>query len=383
MRRKTLVIALAVGLAPLGAIWSEEVAPPVGDAVAGKAVAAACAACHGSAGISPQAGVPHLAGQHAAYIQGAVLAYRSGTRKDERMQQAVAALSDQDIVNVATYYASLKGFSARPEKPGAEAAPAAEPDPFAAVKEVIATAGCAGCHGDDGNAHVPGTPGLAGQHESYLMVAIKSYQEGSRTAPMMQALVKPLSRSDIENIAYFYAAMAPRRAATPATGDPYAGMAVTAPCASCHGADGNSTDAKTPRLAGLDAQYLEAAVNAYKDGTRTHDAMRAQVATLRDQDVKDLAAFYAGKEPKALPVRKPLTVTEWTEKCSRCHGANGNSTDSRFPVLAGQDEAYLAASMAFYHGGERSSTLMSAMSFLMTESDMKKLAAFYAWQRSE
>jgi cytochrome c553 len=383
MRRKTLVIALALGLAPLGAIWSQEVAPPVGDAVAGKAVAATCAACHGIDGISLQAGVPHLAGQHAFYIQGAMAAYKTGTRKDERMQQVVGALSDQDIANVAAYYASLKGFSARPKEPGAEAAPAAEPDPFAAIKEVIATAGCAGCHGDDGNAHVPGQPSLAGQHESYLMVAIKFYQEGSRSAPMMQALVKPLSRSDIENIAYFYAAMPPRRTDTPAAGDPYAGVAVTAPCASCHGEDGNSADAKTPRLAGLDAQYLEAAVNAYKDGTRTHEAMRAQVATLRDQDVKDLAAFYAGKEPKALPVRKLLTVTEWTEKCSRCHGADGNSADPRFPVLAGQDEVYLATAMALYHGGERASTLMSAMSFLMTESDMKKLAAYYARQRKE
>ena len=65
------------------------------------------------------------------------------------------------------------------------------------------------------------------------------------------------------------------------------------------------------------------------------------------------------------------------------HGADGNSADSRFPVLAGQDEAYLAAAMALYHGGERESTLMSAMSFLMTESDMKKLAAYYARQRKE
>ncbi len=381
MRRKTLAIAFALSLVPIGAAWSEESVLPVGDVTAGRAVAATCAACHGIDGISRQAGVPHLAGQQASYIRGATMAYKSGTRKDDRMQQAVGALSDQDIANVAAYYASLMGFNSRPKEAGAEAAAPAEPDPLAALKE--ATAACAGCHGDDGNAQGPGTPSLAGQHESYLMLAIKSYQDGSRAAPMMQALVKPLSRSDIENIAYFYAAMEPRRAATPAAGDPYAGVAVTAPCAGCHGEDGNSTDPKTPRLAGLDAQYLEAAVNAYKDDTRTHDAMRAQVTPLREQDVKDLAAFYASKEPKALPVRKLLTVAQWTEKCSRCHGANGNSTDTRFPVLAGQDEAYLAKAMALYHGGERSSTLMSAMSFLMTESDMKKLATYYARQRKE
>jgi cytochrome c553 len=381
MKRETLAVGFALSLVLIGAAWSEENALPVGDVTAGKIVAATCAACHGIDGISRQAAVPHLAGQHGSYIQGALMAYKSGARKGERMQQAVGALRDQDIANVAAYYASLKGFSARPQEPGAEAAAAPEPDPFAALKE--ATAVCAGCHGENGNAQVPGTPSLAGQHESYLMLAIKSYQDGSRTAPMMQALVKPLSRSDIENMAYFYAAMEPRRATTPAEGDPYAGMAVTAPCAGCHGEDGNSTDPKTPRLAGLDAQYLAAAVNAYKDGTRIHDAMRAQVTTLRDQDVKNLAAFYAGKKPKALPVRKPLTVAQWTEKCSRCHGPKGNSTDPRFPVLAGQDETYLGTAMALYHGGERPSTLMAAMSFLMTESDMKELAAYYARQRKE
>ena len=200
---------------------------------------------------------------------------------------------------------------------------------------------------------------------------------------MMQALVKPLSPGDIENIAYFFAGNEPRRAGTPATGDAYAGVAIAEPCAKCHGQDGNSTDPKLPRLSGLDAQYLEAAVNAYKDGTRTHDIMRSQVSTLGEQDVKDLAAFYASKEPEALPVRKLLTVAEWTEKCSRCHGASGNSTDTRFPVLAGQDEAYLAKAIGLYHVGERSNELMFAMSFLMTESDIKKLAAYYTRQRKE
>ena len=381
IKRQILVIAFALSLGLVGEARSAENVLPAGDVTAGKVVAATCAACHGIDGIGRQAGVPHLAGQHASYIQGAAIAYKNGSRKDQPMQQVFSVLSDQDIANVAAYYASLKGFNSRPKEPGAEAAATPEPDPYAAVKQT--TAACAGCHGEDGNARIPGTPSLAGQHASYLMLAIKSYLEGSRAAPMMQALVKPLGPSDIEDVAYFFAAMEPRRADTPAKGDRYAGVAVTAPCAGCHGQDGNSTDPKIPRLAGLDAQYLEAAVNAYKDGTRTHDVMRSQVSPLREQDVKDLAAFYASNEPKALPARKLLTVAQWTERCGRCHGANGNSTDTRFPVLAGQDEAYLAKAIALYHGGERSSTLMFAMSFLMTESDMKKLAAHYARQRKE
>jgi cytochrome c553 len=380
--RRISAIAFALSLGQVCEAWSADNALPAGDASAGKAtVAASCAACHGIEGISRQAGIPHLAGQHISYIQSALIAYRTGTRTELPMRQIAAALSDQDIANVTAYFASLNGFNSRPKEPGAEAAAAAEPDPYAAVKQATAT--CAGCHGEDGNATVAGIPSLAGQHATYIMLAIKSYLDGSRNVPMMQALVKPLSPSNIEDIAYYFAAMEPHRAATPATGDPYAGVSASAPCAGCHGQDGNNTDPKIPRLAGQDAQYLEAAIAAYKDSTRTHDVMRSQVSPLREQDAKDIAAFYSSKDPKALPARRLFTVAQWTEKCSRCHGDKGNSTDMRFPVLAGQDETYLVKALALYHMGDRSNTLMFAMSFLMSESDIKKLAAYYARQRKE
>jgi cytochrome c553 len=381
VKRQILMLAIALGLGLAGEARSAETVLLAGDATAGRAVAANCALCHGIDGISHQPGIPHLAGQHAGYIQGAALAYKSGTRKLQPMQQIFDALSDQDIANVAAYYASLTGFSSRPKDAGAAAATTPEPDPYAAVKQT--TAACAGCHGQDGNAMFAGTPSLAGQHATYLTLAIKSYLAGSRGAPMMQALVKPLSPGDIEDVAYFFAAMEPRRADFPAKGDPYAGVAASAPCAACHGQDGNNTDPKIPRLAGLDAQYLETAINAYKNGTRPNDAMRSQASSLGDQDIKNIAAFYASKQPTALPARKLLTVAQWVERCGRCHGANGNSTDTRFPVLAGQDEAYLNKALALYHLDDRPSTLMFAMSFLMTDSDIKKLAAFYARQRKE
>ena len=379
-RRATLVGALALCLMQVGAAsWAAE-APPAGDIVAGKTISASCAACHGGDGISPQAGVPSIAGQHAAYIQGALLAYQKGVRKNESMQQAIGKLGEQDIADVAAYYASLQGFSSRPSEPGA-APPVDGQDPFAAVKKL--TAMCAGCHGEDGNSTAAATPSLAGQHDTYLIEAIQAYQGGARAEPMMQALTKALTPGQVDDIAYFYAAMVPRRAETSGNGDAVAGLAVTAPCASCHGIDGNATDPKNPRLAGLSAEYLIAAVNAYKDGSRKNDLMHDQVFALRDQDVEDLAAYYASKEPEALAIRKPLTLGEWTARCNRCHGPNGNSTDPRFPVLAGQDEAYLAKAMALYHGGERPSDLMFAMAFLMTESDIQKLAAYYAEQRKE
>jgi cytochrome c553 len=381
MGHRILVGAFAIALTSIGIAWGAGETSPASDIAAGSAIAARCVSCHGSSGISPGAGVAHIAGQHAKYLQSALIAYKNGTRKDEGMHQAVGQLSERDIGDLAAYYASLTGFNSRPGTTSAGATAGADQDPFAETKKI--TAMCAGCHGEDGNSTVPTNPSLAGQHDAYLITAIEAYQKETRSEPMMQALVKPISRSQIEDIAYFYAAMVPRRNDAAAEGDAIAGMAVAEPCASCHGKDGNSTDPKNPRLAGLSPDYLIAAINAYRDGSRKHDLMRNQVLALRDQDVKNLAAYYAAKEPQALAIRKPLTLVEWTARCNRCHGTDGNSTDPRFPVLAGQDEAYLTKALELYHGGERESQLMSAMSFLMAESDIKKLAAYYAQQRQK
>jgi cytochrome c553 len=381
MRRKVLAIASALSLAPIAAAWSADGTSPAGNIAAGKVVAASCAACHGAAGISSAAGIPHIAGQHASYIQKTLIAYQKGARKNDLMHQAVAKLSEQGIADVAAYYASLKSFSSRPKEAGTASAAEAEQDPFAAARKL--TAMCAGCHGEEGNSTASATPSLAGQHDNYLITAIEAYENGTRAEPMMHALTQALTRSQVEDIAYFYAAMIPRRGTPPTKGDPVAGLAVTAPCAGCHGVDGNSTDPKNPRLAGQNAAYLITAVNGYKDGSRKNDLMHDQVTALRDEDVQDLAAYYASKEPQALPIRKPLTVAEWTARCGRCHGPEGNSTDPRFPVLAGQDQSYLAKALELYHGGERANELMSAMSFLMTRSDIGKLAAYYAQQRKE
>lgn len=384
MKLITLAIA-ALGLvlvASIGEGAAQEGAPKGGDIEAGKALAAtACAACHGADGISREAGLPHIAGQHPGYIAASLNAYKQGHRPDTSMKDILAPLSEADIANVAAYYASLKSFTSAAAESGAKAAAAAPPghaeaDPFAEVKE--ATAECAGCHGEDGNSDIPGMPSLAGQHAPYLIAALKAYRDGSRAEESMQMFTESLSDAAIEDMAYYYAVAEPRRTETPVAGDPYAGVAVTAPCAGCHGEDGNNKDPKTPRLSGLDPEYLDAAAKAYKEGKRDHAVMRDAVTDLRDADIRDMAAFYATKEPKALPVRKPLTTAQWIEKCDRCHGPGGNSTDPRFPILAGQDQAYLVKALKLYHVGKRENALMYAMSFPMGESDIEKLAAHYA-----
>lgn len=79
-----------------------------GDAAAGKAKTATCAACHGPNGIAIAPEYPNLAGQNEKYLATAIKAYKTGDRKNPIMQPMVAPLTDVDVENLAAYYASLE-----------------------------------------------------------------------------------------------------------------------------------------------------------------------------------------------------------------------------------------------------------------------------------
>ena len=78
------------------------------DAAAGKGKAAMCAACHGAEGISAIPMYPNLAGQKEAYLAKQLKDFKSGARKDPVMAPMAMALTDEDVANIAAYYASLK-----------------------------------------------------------------------------------------------------------------------------------------------------------------------------------------------------------------------------------------------------------------------------------
>jgi len=79
-----------------------------GDVAAGKAKSGVCAACHGAAGISAVPMYPNLAGQKEAYLAKQLKDFKSGARKDPVMAPMAMGLSDEDVANIAAYYASLK-----------------------------------------------------------------------------------------------------------------------------------------------------------------------------------------------------------------------------------------------------------------------------------
>lgn len=351
---------------------------------AGQKAAARCAECHGRDGMSENPEIPHLAGQHAEYLLSALKAYKEKTRAGEDMQamvEVVETLSLEDMAKVAGYFGSLTPFTALAAN-AADVTEAARQavlwDPMTDGR--VAAEACGGCHGEDGNSEVPGIPGLAGQPRNYLLAAMEAYKDGSRVHDEMQAFAMVLDEAELEVIARYYAALEPEPVAEVGPGDAMAGRAPSAACMGCHGEDGNSDDAATPRLAGLDATYLMDAMQAYKAGTRGHAVMQDLIAPLDTTDIENLSAFYAAKLPKGPSEPKPMTVQEWTERCDRCHGDRGIGTDPRFPILAGQSKAYLVKALTNYHGGQRENSMMYAMSFPMGLADIEHLAAYYAGQ---
>ena len=339
---------------------------------------ASCASCHGLNGISKTKGVPHLAGQRPGYLYVELLAYQGGARGDNAMSDAVKFLKDDVLVKVAAYYAGLE--PAQPSAAGVAKAPPARPDPASAGR--AAAAGCAGCHGETGITKMPGMPNLVGLDPKYFAAAVNGYKSGQRKHDMMKTLVSALSDADVNNIALFYALQKPGKAQTASPGNQAAGKAAAAACAGCHGEGGVSANAATPSLAGQDAQYFADAMRAYKDGSRAEPSMKAPAASVDDNAVKNLAAYYANQQPKQPPVKKPLTTTELAQRCDRCHGVNCNSTDPRSPALAAQRAEYLEQAMRAYQKGGRKSKAMAAMLDGLSDAEIERLAAHYAGQRA-
>jgi cytochrome c553 len=333
-----------------------------------------CATCHGRDGVSTITEVPHLAAQRSPYLYREMRAYLSGARGSDVMGGTITFLSADALINVAAYYASLD--PAPPAPPGGPG----EVDPVQAGRTLAA--GCAACHGEFGISKTPGIPSLVAQEPKYLVAAMGQYKDGERKNDMMKAAVAALGDDNMANAGLFYALQNAARAQTPAQGNAAAGQALAQPCAACHGAEGISGNPSSPSLAGQDAQYLVSALKGYQDGGRGNTTMKALAASLDDTAIKNLAAYYAGLQPQRPNVRRPLATAEWVERCDRCHGVGGNSTDPRMPMLAAQREDYLRKVLDKYRTGARRSPEMAAMSEALSENDVRNLAIYYSRQKA-
>jgi cytochrome c553 len=193
--KKTLLlwIVLAAGMAPLAQAQ---------DAKAGEKKAAMCIGCHGIPGYQasfPEVHkVPMISGQNEKYIAAALTAYKKGDRKHPSMRGIAASLSDQDMADLAAFYAAQAATPA-----------AAKREPSPEVAKLLEKGACISCHGPDFNKVVdPSYPKLGGQHGDYLYVALKAYRtEGNpqvgRANPIMGGMVKQFSNTELKQIAAY------------------------------------------------------------------------------------------------------------------------------------------------------------------------------------
>jgi cytochrome c553 len=193
-----LSIALCLLLAA-GAVQAQ------GNVEAGQAKAAVCAGCHGADGNSPADIFPKLAGQHADYIVSQLQAFKSETRVEAQMTPFVAMLSDEDMLDVAAYFAAQTvqtGTATNDVGTGRKI--------YLGGNPATGVSACAACHGSNaaGNpsAHYPA---LKGQHAVYMVKQLNAFKDGSRAgnanAKLMADIAKRMSAEEMEAVAAFIA----------------------------------------------------------------------------------------------------------------------------------------------------------------------------------
>lgn len=336
-----------------------------------------CSRCHGADGIGQEPGVPHLAGQRTVYLYRVLQSYQSRERRNDDMIHSAGFMNHEALLSVSAWYASL--VPARPSPPDGDAAPISDAsggDAFAGIRDSMKK--CVKCHGTEGNTSASGMPNLTAQSVDYFVSSMNAYAAGDRDHRVMARLASGIDENSLSPMGVFYAVQDPVRTSTTGDGDATAGQAIAEPCASCHGPDGNADGDDMPTLAGQDARYLVKATLAYQTGKRQHKKMFDAVELLNEDDIANLAAFYASQEPVRRNVHAPLSASEWITRCERCHGLDGNSSDPRFPMLAGQDRDYLVSALQAYVTQKRDSSAMHAMAAPLSDSDVTNIARYFS-----
>ena len=175
---------------------------------------------------------------------------------------------------------------------------------------------------------------------------------------------------------------------TVAKGDIAAGKALAEKsCKACHGENGGSVAPAIPHLAAQREAYLLASLNEYKNGKRTHAALRDIATQMSEADLRNVAAYFASLPPVQSSATQDVKQTSPYEtgkalaaSCAKCHGEDGNAKTPGTPTLAGQQPHYLAAAILEYHRDDRKKTSMKAVTLDSDRLDVEKLALYFAAQ---
>ena len=172
-------------------------------------------------------------------------------------------------------------------------------------------------------------------------------------------------------------------------------------CVACHNADGNSTVAANPKLAGQHQDYLYKQLKNFKaaDGKpaeRANPIMGGMVAALSDADMKNVAAYYASQALKGEAAKNAKTVeagqklyragnaAKGLPACAACHGPAGGGIPAQFPRISGQFAEYTEAQLKAFRAGERGNDpngMMSTLALKMTDAEIKAVADYAAGLR--
>jgi cytochrome c553 len=165
-------------------------------------------------------------------------------------------------------------------------------------------------------------------------------------------------------------------------GDAARGKELSYTCLGCHGiADYKNVypTYSVPELSGQHPEYLVAALREYKSGERSHATMHQQAASLSDQEMQDIAAYFGGDVLKAdaAPVG---TAPAKVALCGSCHGKNGVGITGDYPTLAGQHADYIARALHEYGHGDRKNAIMPNFVNGLTEQDISEIAEYFSRQ---
>ena len=168
----------------------------------------------------------------------------------------------------------------------------------------------------------------------------------------------------------------------------------TSVCAACHSADGSRGSPANPIIQGQHPEYLVKQLAEFKAGKRENAVMRAMATPLSEADMRNVAAFYASKQPKpGFAKNKELaTLGEKIYRggvadrsipaCAGCHGPSGAGIPSQYPRLSGQHADYVEAQLKAFRGGVRkNNAVMTAVAAKLNDNEIRALSDYTAGLR--
>ncbi len=179
------------------------------------------------------------------------------------------------------------------------------------------------------------------------------------------------------------------------SGDPVAGKEKSQLCQGCHGEEGISIEGLIPKLAGQYAKYIAKELRNYQAGTRSHQIMNAMAATISDDDLADIAAYFASRtKMKGAGSNSELgkklffhgDITRTMVACVNCHGVNGKGltpNTSMFPVIGGQQKDYIRRQLVNFRKGDRTNSpngIMNRITQKLTDDELEALADYVSGQ---